>query len=141
MNRTPIAAVAAVALLLLTGCTSTAQSGPATSEAIAASPTPAESAASAAPLTAEKPTDATSAAGTPQEAFLVKIREVLPDDTSIPNATDDQLLTAAGEACAQMAAGTDSTLVSVIAGEQQDAAGYYQDSARIAAVARQTICP
>jgi hypothetical protein len=40
-----------------------------------------------------------------------------------------------------MAAGTDSTLVSVIEGEQKDGLGYYQDSARIAAVARQTICP
>ncbi|WP_156458885.1 DUF732 domain-containing protein [Microbacterium sp. Leaf179] len=139
MNRAVIPAAGAALLLLLAGCTATE-----TANVTAASDEPAVSApaASEGPLTAATPSgDADGAPDTPEGAFLVKIRDVLPDDTSIPNASDTQLLAAAQKACEQMAGGADSTMVSVIDGEQKDGAGYYQDSARIGAIAKQTICP
>lgn len=139
MKRALLVAVTA-GVLLLAGCTATeeASSEPAARAAEAPSET---TSATEAPLAAATPTaDASGASDTPESAFLAKIRDVLPDDTSIPDATDSQLLTAAQEACEQMAAGSDSTEVSVIQGEQADGLGVYRDSARIGAVAKQTIC-
>lgn len=139
MNRAVIPAAGAALLLLLAGCTATE-----TANVTAASAEPAVStpAASEGPLTAATPSaDAGGAPDTPEAAFLAKIRDILPENTSIPNATDTQLLAAAQEACEQMAGGADSTMVSVIDGEQKDGLGVYQDSARIGAAAKQTICP
>jgi hypothetical protein len=135
--RRAIVPVATALLLLLSGCSGEDQVNVAVESA-----TPPSNAVTASeePLTAETPAEAPSAA-TPEAAFLVKVRDILPDNTSIPNATDAQLLAAGQEACEQMAGGADSTMVSVIDGEQKDGAGYYQDSARIGAVAKQTICP
>ncbi|MEW1708001.1 DUF732 domain-containing protein [Microbacterium sp. NPDC089190] len=139
MNRAVVPVAAAVLLFVLSGCTG--GGGDEVNEAVG-SPEAASPAVtvSEAPLTAVSPSAAPEAA-TPEDAFLVKIREVLPDDTSIPDATDGQLLAAAQDACEQMAGGVDSTLVSVIDGEQADSLGYYRDSARIGSVAKQTICP
>ena len=137
MNRGLFAA-SAVALLLLTGCSAS----PVERDAVAA-PSAAASADSAAPapLVAQIPSAAASAsADTPEGAFLAGVRDVLPDDTVIPDATDQQLLAAGAAACEQMAAGTDFSAVSVIEGEPADELGIHQDSALIAAVARKTIC-
>ena len=139
MNRAVIPAAGAALLLLLVGCSASGESEGVT---LSAAPVMTASEAPAAPLTAETPaTAASDASTTPEAAFLAKIRDVLPDDTSIPNASDDQLVAAAYDACNQMATGLDSTLVSVINGEQKDSLGYYRDSARIGSVAKQTICP
>jgi hypothetical protein len=137
MKRGLIAA-GAVAMLLLTGCTAQVAAEPAASSA---APSTSAATDAAAPLVAEAPTAASSAASTPEAAFLAQVREVLPADTSIPDATDEQLLTAGEAACEQMTAGTDFSAVSVIEGEQADDLGIHQDSALIAAVARKTICP
>lgn len=137
--RRAVVPVAVLLVVALAGCSAPAESEgvtPSAAAVVTASESP------VAPLTAETPSEAASGApATPEGVFLVKIRDILPDDTSIPNATDTQLLAAAQEACEQMAGGADSTMVSVIDGEQKDGAGYYQDSARIGAVAKQTICP
>lgn len=139
MKRTATAAAIAAALLLLAGCSTGAQENVAVNSATSAPAAPAESAA---PLTAQTPEASSDAAqGSPEAAFLTQVREVLPPDNSIPNATDEQLIAAAEDACAQMAAGADSTAVSVIDGEQKDSLGYFRDSARIGSVAKQTICP
>ncbi|MFF8187741.1 hypothetical protein ACF044_10835 [Microbacterium sp. NPDC016588] len=133
MKRGLIAA-GAVAMLLLTGCTATDQA------ASNDTGSPAAPAASEAPLVAETPTAARSEVSTPEAAFLAQVREVLPADTVIPNATDEQLLAAAAAACEQMAAGIDFSAVKVIDGEEANDLGVHRESALIAAVARKTIC-
>lgn len=138
MNRTALAATATAALLLLlTGC-----SGGGESDAVMGSPTPlvGASPASEAPLTAESPSEAPSASST-DAAFLEQVRDALPDDTVIPNATDGQLLAAAQKACEQMSAGTDPSAVAVIEGEPVNGLEIHEDSAAIAIAARKTICP
>ncbi|MCT2085033.1 DUF732 domain-containing protein [Microbacterium enclense] len=136
MKRGLIAA-GAVAMLLLTGCTAGGEAEPAASS----SPTVASpSAQAAAPLVAEAPSASPSEASTPEAAFLAQVREVLPADTVIPNATDEQLLAAGASACDQMAQGTDFSQVSVIEGEQMNELEVYPESGLIAAVARKTIC-
>ena len=137
MNRTALVAATAAVLLLLTGCTAGGQAEPAPSNSPAvASP----SADADAPLVAETPSAVPSEASTPEAAFLTQVREVLPTDTVIPNATDEQLLAAAQAACEQMAAGIDFSAVKVIDGEEANDLGVHRESALIAAVARKTIC-
>lgn len=134
-----VVGIGASLVLLLSGCSSADETESLTQSA---SPVVTASHVPLSPLTAETPTTAASdAPATPEAAFLAKVRDILPDDTSIPNASDDQLIAAAYDACNQMATGLDSTLVSVINGEQKDSLGYYRDSARIGSVAKQTICP
>ncbi|WP_206597827.1 DUF732 domain-containing protein, partial [Microbacterium testaceum] len=141
MKRAVVPAGVLVLLLALAGCVSveTSESRIEVTPGASGTFSDGDTTVVVEPLTAETPTSIPNAS-TPEASFLVKIREVLPDDTSIPNATDAQLLAAAQEACEQMAAGTDSTEVSVIDGEQADGLGVYRDSARIGAVAKQTIC-
>ncbi|MGU7895958.1 hypothetical protein, partial [Escherichia coli] len=89
MKRGLIAA-SAVALLLLAGCSAS----PVEQDDVVApsAAAPAESTAPA-PLVAQTPTTAASATpDTPEGAFLAGVRDVLPDDTVIPDATDQQLL-------------------------------------------------
>lgn len=132
----PLIGIAAAALVLgLAGCTSGAPSAPDTS------PETAESG----PLTAEKPAAETTE-GTPEEQYLehmrARIKEDRPPDlaTQIPNATDQQLLDAAADACEQLAAGVELTHVQVVEGEAANQTGYFVDSLDIANAAVEFIC-
>jgi len=130
-----------VLLLALSACSGTETTG-GQSDATPAEATAqagAQSAEADAPLTA-KTAEPTTGPSSPESAFLTEVREKLPDDTSIPDATDAQLLTAGGQACEQMAQGTDFSAVNVIEGEQPNDLGVHPDSALIAAVARKTLC-
>lgn len=131
-------AVSAIALLLLTGCSA---GTPEDSEPETASSATTAPEATDAPLTAKTPAPAVSAAdSSPEAAYLEQVREALPEDTAIPDASDQQLLDAAAAACAQMADGVDFSAVAVIDGEQTNDLGVHEDSALIAAVARKTLC-
>lgn len=125
--KTRIAAVALVALLALTGC-----AGPAEPETASESET-------AAPLEAKTPTAGTE--GDAESSFLAMVGESLPEDTSIPDATDEQLLAAGMEACERLRAGETSDTISLIEGEQKNGADIYADSGAIITSARLTLCP
>lgn len=126
MKRSAIAASAVLMVALLAGCSAPAE------------PTPVDEAASpTVPLTAETPS--TEAEGG-DAAYLAAVREALPADTVIPNATDDQLLEAGERACKEIAAGTDVRTLSLIDGEQPNGLGTYNDSAVIIGSARASLC-
>lgn len=131
MNRTALAAAAAAVLLLLTGCTA---GSPAANGDTASSAAPA---ASSAPLVAETPS-ATADDG--ETAFLAEVRAKLRPDNVIPNATDEQLLTAGAKACQVIATTANTNTVSLIDGEPANGAGYYTDSSVIFIAARGTLC-
>lgn len=137
MKRTALAATAAAALLLLAGCTSTT-----TTETVTVTPgatgtySAGDTTVEVAPLTAEAP-----AATDAEATYLATVRAELRPDNVIPNATDEQLLDAAREACERRAAGEDSDTISVIEGEQANVGGYFLDSGVIITAARTTICP
>jgi hypothetical protein len=128
-----IAALAAVLVLTLTGCAGTADDAGVERTAPAASE-------SAAPLVAETPEE-TPAPASEDAQFLERARDYLPDDTVIPNATDEQLLIAAQAACEQMNSGIDSSAVDVIEGEQPNGLEIRESSAAIAVAAKETYCP
>lgn len=133
MKRSVIAAVAAVLLLTLTGCAGATDAAP--SEPQAAAQTVEETPA---PLVAEKTAPANDS---PEAVFLEKLRAAFErDGTSIPNATDEQLLDAAERACEQLTTGTAAQDVRVIDGETAAASGYFVDSMRIAAGASEYLC-
>lgn len=128
-----IAAIAAVLVLALAGCAGVAAD--AGDERTA--PVPSESAA---PLTADEPEE-TAQLASPDEDYLARIRAALPEDTIIPNATDEQLLAAATAACEQMDNGTDVAAVKVIEGEEPNGLDIHESSAAIAGVAKDVYCP
>ena len=130
MKRASIA-VAVLVALTLTGCAGTPES-------TATEPTQANE--SAAPLTAE--TETPDAEVGTDEAYLADVRAALEANggSSIPDATDEQLIAAGQDACEQMLAGTDQFDVRVIEGEQAGETGYV-DSLRIAGVAVKHYCP
>lgn len=119
---------AGLVALALTGC-----SGTVGSESENAETTPP---ASSAPLTAESP----AAAPSGEAAYLDAVREALPENTVIPNATDEQLLAAGTEACRVLADGEDTMAVSLIEGEPKNELGYYQDSGVIITTAAINLC-
>jgi hypothetical protein len=132
MKRASIA-VAVLVALTLTGCAGTPdnagdeRTAPGTSE-------------SAAPLVAET-SSAPAEDLSDDELFLSRVREELPENTVIPDASDEQLLAAAQQACEQMNSGTDVAAVQVIEGEQPNGLDIYESSAKIAAVAKDIYCP
>lgn len=94
--------------------------------------------ASPEPLVAESPDTSD-----PEELFLAEARARLfglGSATTIPNATDEQLLVAGHEACAALIAETPFTDVSVISGEER-VQGSYLDSAAIASAGLLYLCP
>lgn len=129
--KTRIAAVALVALLALTGC---AGASDAESEQRSTST---ESETSA-PLVAETP--ASAAGDDAHDAFLAYVRENLPASSSIPDATDEQLLAAGNDGCSQIAAEVNPDDLTVIEGEERDGGGYYRDSSVIITGARMFLC-
>lgn len=126
-TRAGMVAVVAVAFAL-TGCSGDGGGEP---EAVENTPP-----ASSAPLTAESP------AATPsgEAAYLEAVREALPADTVIPDATDEQLLAAGEKACEAIEEGADTMTVSLIKGEPKGEAGYYSDSVAIIVAARASLC-
>lgn len=92
-----------------------------------------------APLVAETETPDTDLSE--DEEFLQRVRESLPENTVIPDATDDQLIAAAEAACEQMDSGTDVAAVNVIEGEEPNGLDIYESSAAIAGVAKDVYCP
>lgn len=120
-----IAAIGVV--LLLAGCSAPTE-GSAPGEPAQSSP---------APLVAESPA---ASADESEQAFLDYVRENLPADTVIPDATDEQLLAAGAEACESLAESTDTTNVSLIEGEERNEGGYFYDSSVILTGAATSLC-
>lgn len=129
--KTRTLSATALLLLVLTGCAGAPEEAP-TSEQVDGE--------SATPLVAEtaQPADEPE---TDDEKYLSLIRETLPDDTVIPDATDAQLLEAAAQACEQMNGGIDVSAVDVVEGEKANDLGIRESSARIAAAAKDVYCP
>jgi len=131
-------AAAAVAVLLMTGCSSSV-----TEETVTLTPgasgtfSNGDSTVVVEPLTAESPS---AEADNGEAAFLAEVRENLRPDNVIPNATDEQLLQAGYRACELLANRQNGEEISVIDGEQTDQSGYYRDSAQIVTAAAMTIC-
>lgn len=125
MKRAGIVA-GVVLLLALTGCS---QSPADTAEAPDAVET-------TAPLVAESPDALESTDAT----YLETVREMLPGNTQIPDASDAQLIEAGKRACAELAAGTDTLTLSLIDGETPNGAGSFDDSAAIVTAAAITLC-
>lgn len=133
--RTATAALALLAALTLTGCAGTGD----TAGDERTAPTASESAA---PLTAET-TEPAPETESVDEQYLADVRKALTNgrETTIPDATDDQLLQAARDACSQAADGATETTVQVIEGEPFDADwGSYRDSATILTQAQKYYC-
>lgn len=127
--RTRAGVIAAVVVAFaLTGCSDDGGDEP---EAVETTPP-----ASSAPLTAES----LAAAPSGEAAYLEAVREALPANTVIPNATDEQLLAAGSEACDEISGGADTLTLSLIPGEPADASGFYPDSAAIISSARASLC-
>lgn len=131
-----IALVSAALLLTLTGCAGAPdaagdeRTAPATTE-------------SAAPLTAEATEDEAIEAPKADEQYLTDVRTALTNgrETTIPNATDEQLVQAGQDACEQLAAGTAEGEVRVVEGEQMDEQwGDYRESVIITGIARKHLC-
>lgn len=132
-----IAALSLAMLLLLTGCASAAESAPdEVGSPQQASSTPEESPE---PLAAES---AAPAATDADAAFLAYVRDTLLPETQIPNATDEQLIEAGHEACAQLESGTPLESVRVVEGETaHPSTGAFYDSSAIMGGAILNYCP
>ncbi|MER7522640.1 DUF732 domain-containing protein [Microbacterium oxydans] len=138
MKRTTIAAIAAVVLLALTGCAESA--GNATAERSAAeASSPATPSQTPEPLVAETPAASTTA----DVLFVAEARDRLSSlgtATTIPNATDEQLIAAGREACEALLSQTPFADVSVIESEER-VQGSFLDSTAIASAGILYFCP
>lgn len=132
MNKVT-AALAVLLALTLTGCAGGGEN------AADERTTPAAS-ESAAPLVAETPT-ADPEESDAESKFIALVGESLPVNTTIPDATDEQLVAAGMEACERLRAGESSDTITLIDGEQKNGADLYADSSAIITAARLTLCP
>lgn len=143
MPKVTAATIAVTALLLfaLTGCSGAVDGASdestdrvVTEESTAETPA---SSGTADPLVAEEP-----GAQDAQTAYLDFVRGRLSTfPTQIPNATDDQLLAAAKDACDRIRAGESVEGMSVIQDEQpSEIGGYFFDSNAIIAGAQMHLC-
>ena len=133
-------AVTAIVLLALSGCaapggnTPDERTSPETSESAAPTETPE-------PLVAETP----DASGTGTEAdakFLQYVRDHLLPETQVPNATDEQLITAGHDACEQLRSGVALEDVRVVDGETaHPSTGGFYDTSAIMGGAILSYCP
>lgn len=152
MKKSGVAAIATAAVLLVGGGTAYAlttngQDPTPVETTTASTPTP-DAGESEQPSASPLPTSTPLVAETPKTAdadalFLTEARTRLAGlgtATTIPNATDDQLVTAGREACADMADGTVFSDVTVIEGEPRTQ-GSYLDSAAIASAGILFYCP
>lgn len=130
-------ALTALIVLSLTGCAGTVDAAPSEpQDATQAAPSETTT-----PLVAEKSSTATADAAELEAAYLVEVRDRLSKiHTQIPNATDEQLIATAYEACDRIAEGTSGEDMTLIEGETRTN-GYYMDTAAISTSAALTICP
>lgn len=128
-----VLAASAAVVLGLSGCASEPEQQP--------TPAANEKAEEPAAPLAAAPEEVAPEPGSPDEAFLVAVRPFVEESTQIADATDEQLIAAGEDACAQIAAGTLPDDVRVIEGERKNDVGYYVDSSRIGGVASRTLCP
>jgi len=142
MKRALVALTVAVGLALAGCAATTGTAGQPAGSTPAAAPTPTETVE---PLVAEKPAETTYASK--DEEFIAKLmheREIRIGgfDTQIPNATDEQLVAAAHDACDQLPdLDYDPAKAHVIEGETANSLGIYPDSALIAGIAMLVYCP
>lgn len=138
MKRTTFAAIAAVALLTLTGCAESASNATA-ERSVVETTAPAIPSETPEPLVAETP----AASATADVLFVAEARDRLASlgtATTIPNATDEQLITAGHEACEALLAQTPFADISVIEGEER-VQGSFLDSTAIASAGILYFCP
>lgn len=132
--KTRTATTMALLLLTLTGCTGTAEDAGHERTAPAATE-------SAAPLTAET-AEATPADDIEAE-FIDRFHDFRAQNTlpsQIPDATDEQLISAGYDGCARLEAGEVGEDISLIDGETRSEAGLYVDSGAILSAASVTLC-
>jgi len=133
---------ATVLVVMLTGCAGTVTPAPTEAAPTATAGLGTDHvgpAATDAPLVATTPA---SAAGGDEAAYLVKVRDLLAGiQTQIPDATDDQLVTAGRDACTRYASGENWETMSVIEGEKPNSGGRYIDTVSILTAARAFLCP
>lgn len=149
MKRSTIAVAGAIVLALIGGGTAAAITlngqEPAPEASATSTPAPSQTDAPAAagttpPLVAETPTPLRGEDA--EAAYLLEVRSRLAKiQTQIPNATDEQLIAVAYEACERITGGESSEGMSVIEGEEISTHGYYMDSGSIITSARLTLCP
>ena len=123
------AALTAVLLLTLTGCAGTPDDAASESE---------HASESAEPLVAETPRAVVT--DDAEAAFLEDVRDSLPANTLIPDATDEQLLAAGWEACDRRASEPVGEDISLIEGEERNEGGIYRDSLVIVGAAWGELC-
>lgn len=101
----------------------------------------AEETAAPLPAASASAADETGAGGD-EAAYLDAVREALYrwPGTQIPDASDEELLTAASAACDQIGEGATTDDVRVIDGETENTLGIYQDSAIIGEAAIVYVC-
>lgn len=137
MPKRTAATITAAALILLTlaGCAGTPEEAPSEPRGFVQS-VPSQTAE---PLVAEATEPAEVGTDT---AYLEQLRKALEGSggNSIPDATDEQLVTAGHEACEQMLSGVDQFDVRVVENEPETGVGY-KDSLRIAGAAIKHFCP
>lgn len=127
------AALAVLLALTLSGCASA--TGNAAEERTAPAVTE-----TVEPLVAESPTAEPEATSTEPE-FIALVRDSLPANTLIPDATDEQLIAAGTEACELIRTGTNPADIRLIEGEQPNGADIYADTSAIMNSALLALCP
>lgn len=125
-------AVATLLALTLTGCAGG-------SESAGDAPAVPETSESVSPLVAETPTPQE---GGDTDAFVKAFRDLQATyPSTIPDATDEQLVAAGREACTRLAAGEPSTDISLIEGEQRNPESeMYTDSVTLVGLASTYLC-
>lgn len=142
--KTAVAVVATLLAVTLSGCgedaapesgeTSDVQSR---SQSVDTETPEGSSTETAAPLTAQPD----SAGDDPEQSYITQVRDRLSKiQSQIPDATDEQLLAAANEACERLESGESGENMTLIDGEETTN-GYFMDSGAIIIAARMTLCP
>lgn len=139
-----IAALAALVVLLgLAGCASEGSPEDASTERSTAANEASDELNTSADETPEPLSAETPVADSPEALFVIEARDRLAGlgaASTIPSATDEQLVVAGQEACAALSTGTAFNDVTVIEGEER-VQGSYLDSAAIATAGVLFFCP
>lgn len=135
MKKLGMIGVALAGVLLLAGCGEAAQT-PENADGASASRT---EEMTPPPLVAETP--AAPSATEAETQFVAYVRENLRPTNVVPNATDEQLLSAGKDGCAQIIAEVSPDDITVIDGEERDGGGYYRDTSVILTGSRLFLCP
>ena len=141
MKRASIA-VAVLVALTLTGCAGTGggTSDGSTERVNTASEEATTAPETSEPLVAETP-GATDAGSDADEGFLKYVHDELPPNTTIGDASDEQLIAAGHEACEQVESGVAWEDIRLVEGEEPTPTGYYMDTSAILNGALYNYCP